>query len=184
MELKLIKVSTVDPTATRRQRFTTQVIPDQPRTPTAEQAKALEGIKYLLDHPEEEVRTGLLFGVTGSGKTEVYLQSIAHALELGKSAIVLVPEISLTPQTVRRFRARFGDLLAVLHSRLTDAERREEWQKIYNGAARIAIGARSALFAPLKDLGLIVVDEEHENSYKQSEAPRYSARDVAVMDLG
>ncbi len=181
LELKLIKVSTVDPTATRRQRFTTQVIPDQPRTPTAEQAKALEGIKYLLDHPEEEVRTGLLFGVTGSGKTEVYLQSIAHALELGKSAIVLVPEISLTPQTVRRFRARFGDLLAVLHSRLTDAERREEWQKIYNGAARIAIGARSALFAPLKDLGLIVVDEEHENSYKQSEAPRYSARDVAVM---
>ncbi len=181
LDEELIKVGSVDPTATRRQRFQARVAPDKPRVPTAEQQTALNGIFEVLDHPEAAVRTGLLFGVTGSGKTEVYLQSIAHALEQGKSAIVLVPEISLTPQTVRRFRARFGDLLAVLHSRLSDAERREEWQKIYKQQVKIAIGARSALFAPLADLGLIVVDEEHENSYKQSEAPRYSARDVAVM---
>ena len=181
LDLQLLQISSVDPTALRRRRSKAQIAPDKPRTPTAEQQAALDGICELLDHPEYPVRTGLLFGVTGSGKTEVYLQSIAHALKLGKSAIVLVPEISLTPQTVRRFRARFGDALAVLHSRLSDAERREEWQKIYQGQARIAIGARSALFAPMHDLGLIVVDEEHENSYKQSEAPRYSARDVAVM---
>ncbi len=181
LEQKLIKVSSVDPTGTRRQKFKSEVAPDSPRTPTAEQKIALDGIAEMLDAVDDPVRTGLLFGVTGSGKTEVYLQSIAHTLEQGRSAIVLVPEISLTPQTVRRFRARFGNLLAVLHSRLTDAERREEWQKIYTGQAKIAIGARSALFAPLANLGLIVVDEEHENSYKQSEAPRYSARDVAVM---
>jgi len=181
LDLQLIKVSSIDPAKLRRQRHKVTVAPDKPRKPTPEQAAALQGICAMLDAADSEVRTGLLFGVTGSGKTEVYLQSIAHALELGKSAIVLVPEISLTPQTVRRFRARFGDLLAVLHSRLSDAERREEWQKIYSGTARIAIGARSALFAPMHDLGLIVVDEEHENSYKQAEAPRYSARDVAVM---
>ncbi|MBE6366707.1 MAG: primosomal protein N' [Lentisphaerae bacterium] len=180
LELELLVISSVDALKRRKHRKFA-VAPDKPRTPTAEQQAALDGICQLLDHPEWDVRTGLLFGVTGSGKTEVYLQSIAHALKLGKSAIVLVPEISLTPQTVRRFRARFGDALAVLHSRLSDAERREEWQKIYNGQAQIAIGARSALFAPLANLGLIVVDEEHENSYKQAEAPRYSARDVAVM---
>ncbi len=181
LDLGLLKISSVDPSKLRRQRNRAAVAMDKPRKPTAEQQTALNGIFELLDHPEAQVRTGLLFGVTGSGKTEVYLQSIAHALELGKSAIVLVPEISLTPQTVRRFRARFGDLLAVLHSRLSDAERREEWQKIYQNKVKIVVGARSALFAPLADLGLIVVDEEHENSYKQSEAPRYSARDVAVM---
>jgi len=181
LDEELIKIGSVDPTATRRQRFQVRVAPDKPRTPTAEQAKALEGICQLLDNNGEKIRTGLLFGVTGSGKTEVYLQSIAYALKQNKSAIVLVPEISLTPQTVRRFRARFGDALAVLHSRLSEAERRCEWQKIYTQQAKIAIGARSALFAPLANLGLIVVDEEHENSYKQSEAPRYSARDVAVM---
>ena len=123
----------------------------------------------------------LLHGVTNSGKTEVYLQAIGEALELGRSAIVLVPEISLTPQTVRRFRARFGDRLSVLHSRLTDGERFDEWNRIRDGEVQIAVGARSALFAPFSNLGLIVVDEEHESSYKQSEAPRYSARDVAVM---
>ena len=181
LKLQLLVVSSVAAATNRRQRRQLEVAADKPRTPTVEQQAALDGIYDLLDHPEYPVRTGLLFGVTGSGKTEVYLQSIAHALELGKSAIVLVPEISLTPQTVRRFRARFGNELAVLHSRLSDAERREEWQKIYNHQAKIAIGARSALFAPLANLGLIVVDEEHENSYKQSEAPRYSARDVAVM---
>ena len=130
--------------------------------------------------------TFLLHGVTGSGKTEVYLQAIAHALEQGKGAIVLVPEISLTPQTVERFKARFSSgplqtLVAVLHSHLSAGERHDEWHKIRQGRARIAIGARSAIFAPVQPLGLIVVDEEHEHSYKQEEAPRYHARDVAIV---
>jgi primosomal protein N' (replication factor Y) len=130
--------------------------------------------------------TFLLHGVTGSGKTEIYLQAIAHALEQGKGAIVLVPEISLTPQTVERFKARFSSgklqtLVAVLHSHLSAGERHDEWHKIRQGRARIVIGARSAIFAPVEPLGLIIVDEEHEHSYKQEEAPRYHARDVAVM---
>ncbi|MGD0260177.1 MAG: primosomal protein N' [Verrucomicrobiota bacterium] len=130
--------------------------------------------------------TFLLHGVTGSGKTEVYLQAIAHALEQGKGAIVLVPEISLTPQTVERFKARFSSgplqtLVAVLHSHLSAGERHDEWHKIRQGRARIAIGARSAIFAPVEPLGLIVVDEEHEHTYKQEEAPRYHARDVAIV---
>lgn len=132
----------------------------------------------------------LLHGVTGSGKTEVYLRALDHVLKSGKSALVLVPEIALTPQTVERFRSRFehGEngksgkaRVAVLHSHLTDAERREEWMRLQRGDARIAIGARSAVFAPIKDLGIIIVDEEHENTYKQEETPRYHARDVAVM---
>jgi primosomal protein N' (replication factor Y) (superfamily II helicase) len=135
-------------------------------------------------HPPSS--TFLLHGVTGSGKTEVYLQAIAHALEQGKGAIVLVPEISLTPQTVERFKARFSSgkwqtLVAVLHSHLSAGERHDEWHKIRQGRARIVIGARSAIFAPVEPLGLIVVDEEHEHTYKQEEAPRYHARDVAVM---
>jgi primosomal protein N' (replication factor Y) len=128
----------------------------------------------------------LLHGVTGSGKTEVYLQALAHTLRQGKGAIVLVPEISLTPQTVERFKARFNHgplrtLVAVLHSHLSAGERHDEWHKIRQGRARIVIGARSAIFAPVEPLGLVVVDEEHENSYKQEEAPRYHARDVAVV---
>jgi len=128
----------------------------------------------------------LLHGVTGSGKTEIYLQAIAHALEQGKNAIVLVPEISLTPQTVERFKARFSTgklqtLVAVLHSHLSTGERHDEWHKIRQGRARIVIGARSAIFAPVESLGLIIVDEEHEHTYKQEEAPRYHARDVAIM---
>jgi len=131
-------------------------------------------------------RVFLLHGVTGSGKTEVYLQALAHALEQGKGAIVLVPEISLTPQTVERFKARFSSgklqtLVAVLHSHLSAGERHDEWHKIRQGRARIVIGARSAIFAPVEPLGLIIVDEEHEHSYKQEEAPRYHARDVAIM---
>lgn len=130
--------------------------------------------------------TFLLHGVTGSGKTEVYLQAIAHALEQGKGAIVLVPEISLTPQTVERFKARFSagklqTLVAVLHSHLSAGERHDEWHKIRQGRARIVIGARSAIFAPVEPLGLIIVDEEHEQTYKQEESPRYHARDVAIM---
>ena len=123
----------------------------------------------------------LLYGVTGSGKTEVYLQAIDHVLKKGQGAIVLVPEISLTPQTVERFVSRFGGQIAVLHSHLSDGERHDEWHRINDGKANIVVGARSAVFAPVKNLGLIVVDEEHEPSYKQEEAPKYSARDVAVM---
>ncbi|MDF1541764.1 MAG: primosomal protein N' [Anaerosomatales bacterium] len=121
----------------------------------------------------------LLHGVTGSGKTEVYLRAIAEELARGRSAIVLVPEISLTPQTVGRFRSRFGEQIAVLHSRLSAGERFDQWDRLASGQARVAIGARSALFAPVHDLGLVVMDEEHETSYKQSSAPRYHARDAA-----
>ena len=126
-------------------------------------------------------RPVLLFGVTGSGKTEVYLQAIAKELEEGRGAIVMVPEIALTPQTVGRFASRFGDRVAVLHSALSDGERYDEWHRIRSGAARVVVGPRSAVWAPVRDLGLIVVDEEHETSYKQDEMPRYSARDVAVL---
>ena len=123
----------------------------------------------------------LLYGVTGSGKTEVYLQAIARMLEQGRGAIVLVPEIALTPQTVQRFAARFGNRIAVLHSALGEGERFDEWHRIRTGEAVVVVGPRSAVFAPVKNLGLIVVDEEHEPSYKQDETPRYNARDVAVM---
>ena len=126
-------------------------------------------------------RPVLLHGVTGSGKTEIYLQAIARLLEEGKGAIVLVPEISLTPQTVRRFAGRFGGQVAVLHSALSDGERYDEWHRIRTGEARVVVGPRSAIFAPVANLGLIVVDEEHDPSYKQDETPRYHARDVAVM---
>jgi primosomal protein N' (replication factor Y) len=122
----------------------------------------------------------LLFGATGSGKTEVYLQACAAALERGLGAIVLVPEIALAPQTVGRFRARFGDRVAILHSALSDAERRDERERIAGGAARVVVGARSAVFAPVRGLGLIVVDEEHDSSYKQDSDPRYDARTVAA----
>ena len=185
------------------------ILATQPITMNPAQAAALEKIKAAMDGRKDEVRmmndetktvqtvapassfitphsTFLLHGVTGSGKTEVYLQAIAHALEQGKGAIVLVPEISLTPQTVERFKARFSSgklqtLVAVLHSHLSAGERHDEWHKIRQGRARIVIGARSAIFAPVEPLGLIIVDEEHEHSYKQEEAPRYHARDVAVM---
>lgn len=124
----------------------------------------------------------LLHGVTGSGKTQVYIESIDLALKQGKSAIVLVPEISLTPQIVDRFERRFGETVAVLHSRMSLGERYDSWRKIERGEAKVVIGARSAVFAPVKNLGLIVVDEEHESSYKQADtSPRYHARDVAVM---
>ena len=149
-----------------------------------EQEEALRIVRAALDAPAAEKRPVLLFGVTGSGKTEVYLQGIAQVLERGQTALVLVPEISLTPQTVERFKSRFAqtqEQVAVLHSHLSDGERHDEWHKIHGGKARIVIGARSAVFAPLANLGLIVVDEEHETSYKQEEAPRYQARDLAVL---
>ena len=156
------------------------VLPSKPLPPTPEQRKALALFDEMLAGKSSS-KVMLLHGVTNSGKTEVYLQCIAKVLEQGRSAIVLVPEIALTPQTLRRFRARFGDRLSVLHSRLSERERYDEWNRINEGEVRIAIGARSALFAPFRDLGLIVVDEEHESTYKQSESPRYNARDVAVM---
>lgn len=125
-------------------------------------------------------RTLLLEGVTGSGKTEVYLHAVRAARKLGKSSLVMVPEISLTPQLVNRFRSRFGDLVAVLHSGMDDGERFDEWSRVRNGIATIVIGARSAVFSPLKNLGLIVIDEEHDPSYKQGESPRYHGRDAAI----
>jgi len=148
-----------------------------------EQVLGLKQITEALDSPGS-ARPILLHGVTGSGKTEIYLQAIPATLARGRSAIVLVPEISLTPQTVERFKGRFAeaqDAVAVLHSHLSEGERHDEWHKIHSGRARIVIGARSAVFAPLKNLGLIIVDEEHETTYKQEEAPRYHARDVAVV---
>jgi primosomal protein N' (replication factor Y) (superfamily II helicase) len=148
-----------------------------------EQLRALNEITQALDSPKD-AHPLLLHGVTGSGKTEIYLQAIRAALSRRRTAIVLVPEISLTPQTVERFKGRFAeeqDTVAVLHSHLSEGERHDEWHKIHSGRAQIVIGARSAVFAPLKNLGLIVVDEEHETTYKQEEAPRYHARDIAVV---
>ena len=118
--------------------------------------------------------------MTGSGKTEVYLQAIAHALSQGCSALMLVPEISLTPQMVQRVKERFGKEVAMLHSALSDGERYDEWRRIERKEAKVVVGARSAIFAPLDDLGLIIIDEEHEASYKQEDMPRYQARDVAL----
>jgi len=159
-----------------------ELLKTEPLTLMPQQAAALNQIVEAMNEPEPPVL--LLHGVTGSGKTEVYLQAISHALEQGHGAIVLVPEIALTPQTVDRFRSRFADKperVAVLHSSLSDGERYDEWHRIRSGEARIVVGARSALFAPVHHLGLIVVDEEHEPTYKQDEAPRYNARDTAVM---
>ena len=155
------------------------VLPTQPLALMPEQATALAQVKALCD--ASAPRPLLLLGVTNSGKTEVYLQGIAHVLAQGRGAIVLVPEIALTPQTVQRFAGRFGAQVAVLHSALSDGERYDEWHRIRTGEARVVVGPRSAVFAPVPRLGLIVVDEEHEPSYKQDESPRYNARDVAVM---
>ena len=126
-------------------------------------------------------QTVLLHGVTGSGKTEIYLQVIQHALNQGKTAIMLVPEISLTPQMVSRFRARFGNQVAVLHSGLSDGEKFDEWVKLYQGKASVVVGARSAIFAPLKNIGVIIIDEEHDNSYNSESNPRYITSDVATF---
>ncbi len=158
-----------------------------------QQQRALDAIVRSIEHkqhrgttvdtsqhvaPAATARTLLLHGVTGSGKTEVYIRAIRHAVEFGRQAIVLVPEISLTPQTIRRFRRRF-DSVAVLHSHLTDSERHWQWQQIAAGKVQVVVGARSAVFAPCPRLGLIVIDEEHENTFKQESVPRYHAREVA-----
>jgi primosomal protein N' (replication factor Y) len=158
------------------------VVESAPLALNPEQQVALEAILGRM--AEEKPKPVLLLGVTGSGKTEVYLQAAQRAIDRGKTVLVLVPEISLTPQTVRRFKSRFAalkDQVAVLHSNLSQGERFDEWHRIRKGQARIVIGARSAVFAPLPNLGLILVDEEHENTYKQETVPRYHGRDVAVL---
>ena len=146
---------------------------------SGEQKKALKAIVVGLE--QEKFQAFLLKGVTGSGKTEVYLRAIDHVLESGRDAIVLVPEIALTPQVLQRFRTRFGHRVAEFHSGLTMSDRIREWRRTADGNASIVIGARSAVFAPVRKLGIIVVDEEHESSYKQEETPRYNARDVALV---
>ena len=148
-----------------------------PLPPNADQRAALDALAALLQSPDPGV--ALLHGVTGSGKTEVYLQALQSVVNDGKQGIVLVPEIALTPQTVRRFASRFARI-AVLHSRLTEAERRDQWHRIRSGEARVVVGARSAIFAPMKELGLIVIDEPHEGTFKQQSAPRYHAVEVAI----
>ncbi|WP_054958383.1 primosomal protein N' [Paenibacillus dakarensis] len=152
--------------------------PTKPLVLTQEQQRVYDTIVHKLDDLTHDVF--LLHGVTGSGKTEIYLQTIQRCLEQERQAIVLVPEISLTPQMVERFKGRFGDLVAVMHSRLSVGERYDEWRKIHEGRASVVVGARSAVFAPFERLGLIIMDEEHETSYKQEETPKYHARDVAV----
>jgi len=153
--------------------------PDVPLHLNPAQQAALSAVGEAIE--AGEFRAFLLHGVTGSGKTEVYLQAIARVIELGRNAIVLVPEIALTPQTVERFRRRFGDRVGVYHSRLSLGQKYDLWRRIKAGEIRIVVGARSAVFAPFDRLGLIVVDEEHETSYKQGESPRYNARDVALV---
>ncbi len=145
---------------------------------TAGQQRALSTIAAARRRASGEVV--VCDGVTGSGKTEVYLRAIREVLEAGGGAIVLVPEIALTPQTVGRFRARFGEIVAVLHSRMSTGERFDQWDLVRSGSARVVVGARSALFAPVRNLQLIVIDEEHEGTYKQDSMPRYHARDVAA----
>ncbi|WP_408010935.1 primosomal protein N' [Pseudalkalibacillus sp. A8] len=150
-----------------------------PLTLTNEQKRTIEPI--LEDINTEAHKTFLIHGVTGSGKTEIYLQAIEQVLNLGKEAIMLVPEISLTPQMVQRFKGRFGSEVAVLHSGLSVGEKYDEWRKIHRNEAKVVVGARSAIFAPFKKLGIIIIDEEHESSYKQEENPRYHAREIAIQ---
>ncbi|WIG48541.1 primosomal protein N' [Bacillus halotolerans] len=150
----------------------------EPLPLTDEQSAAFQPIRRTLDNNEHQVF--LLHGVTGSGKTEIYLQSIEKVLAKGKEAIVLVPEISLTPQMVHRFKGRFGSQVAVMHSGLSTGEKYDEWRKIHRKEVRLVVGARSAIFAPFENLGMIIIDEEHESSYKQEEMPRYHAKEVAI----
>ncbi len=159
--------------------FHTPVERDAPPEPNEAQAAAIERIGGAVR--ERRAEAFLLHGVTGSGKTEVYLRVIAEARRQGRGALLLVPEIALTPQLVARFRARFGDGIAVLHSALTDRERDDAWRALRSGNVTLAIGARSALFAPVPDLGVVVVDEEHDPSFKQEEGFRYHARDMALL---
>lgn len=161
-----------------RNPYKQNIQPNHPSSLNIDQEKAVHQIKNAIDSSDN--RTFLLEGVTGSGKTEVYLHSIQHALSQNKTALMLVPEIALTPQMVRRVKGRFGDRVAVLHSGLSAGEKYDEWRRIYHGKADVVVGARSAVFAPLKNIGMIIMDEEHESSYKQDDAPRYHTRNVAL----
>lgn len=152
---------------------------DSPKTLNPAQQSALDAMASVLD--SGQFQPFVLEGVTGSGKTEVYLQLIARVLDSPRRALVLVPEIGLTPQLIRRFRARFGDTVAVLHSGLSDGERVDQWRRIHEGVARVTVGVRSAVFAPVPEIGVIVIDEEHDSSFKQEEGVTYNARDVALM---
>jgi primosomal protein N' (replication factor Y) len=152
---------------------------DVPPVLTASQARATEAIGDAIQ--SARAQSFLVFGVSGSGKTEIYLRAIDACLRVGKGALVLVPEIALTPQLVGRFRARFGDDVGVIHSGLKEKERHLMWRRLRSGAVQVAIGARSALFAPVQKLGLVVVDEEHDGSFKQEEGARYHARDMAIL---
>jgi primosomal protein N' (replication factor Y) len=176
LESRLISVTMQE---VYRDPFSEEVGRDTPLDLNSDQAGALDRIRSAS--VKGAFAPFLLHGVTGSGKTEVYLQAIAHTLALGRRALVLVPEIALTPQLVKRFRRRFDCSMAVLHSGLAEGERYDEWRRIRRGEADIVIGARSAIFAPLQRIGIIVVDEEHEGSYKQSEGLRYNARDLALV---
>jgi primosomal protein N' (replication factor Y) len=155
-----------------------KVEPTEPHVPNEEQKKVLSDVIKCLDEGKHEVF--LLHGITGSGKTEIYLQAMENVMAKGKSGIMLVPEISLTPQTVERFASRFGGRVAVFHSRMLQSARFKEWKRIKEGKAKIVVGPRSAVFSPFKDPGIFIVDEEHEPSYKQEDVPRYHARDVAI----
>ena len=161
----------------RSERETAEPV-DRPQL-SPSQRRALDAIVAVLR--QARYQTFLLHGVTGSGKTEVYLRATEEALELGRGTLLLVPEIALTPALAAQFFGRFGDAVAVLHSALNDTQRSEQWRRIRLGRARVVLGTRSAVFAPVEDLGLVMVDEEHDASYKQAEAPRYNARDVAIV---
>ncbi|MCL1798868.1 MAG: primosomal protein N' [Eggerthellaceae bacterium] len=172
-------------TVERRRRMRGTDAPAAPAFAPSKKPQLTDGQKAALDlvNAAQDRAAGevvLVDGVTGSGKTEVYLQAIEKTLDAGRGAVVLVPEISLTPQTVARFRGRFGETVAVMHSRMGPGERFDQWDRIRQGAARVVVGARSALFAPVGSLGLIIIDEEHEGSYKQDSAPRYVSRDLAA----
>ena len=168
----VLRLSEVE--VSRAQAYFDTIASDEHKALNAEQAAAYQAIISSQEKPF------LLEGVTGSGKTEVYLQVIAHAIAQGKTAIMLVPEISLTPLMTNRFIARFGEHVAIMHSGLSDGEKYDEWRKIKSGKAKVVVGARSAIFAPLHHIGAIIIDEEHETSYKQDSNPRYHARDVAI----
>ena len=151
---------------------------DEKKVLNDEHKKCFDGINFFIEN--NEYSSNLIYGITGSGKTEIYMQLIEKVLEKGKRALVLVPEISLTPQMVDRFLARFGEVVAVLHSKLSIGERFDEWNRIKENKAKIVIGARSAIFAPMEDVGIIIIDEEHDSSYKSDMIPRYNAKDLAM----
>lgn len=171
---------TIEPREVKKQYFTFLKPRNQKKIDlTSEQKEAISCIKEHI--VSQSFHTFLLFGITGSGKTEVYIESIKSVLKKGKTALMLVPEIALTPQMVERFYNAFGAEIAILHSHLNDRQRWEQWNKIKTGKSKIVIGARSAIFAPLENLGIIIVDEEHETTYKQENTPRYNGRDLAIL---